>query len=295
MEEAIQKFIKYYHKIKKSSENTEASYRRDLEKLKAYLEENFRLTDWAQVNATHLNSYMLYMEECKYASSSISRSIASMRAFFHYLEKKNLIAENYAEELKPPKIEKKAPKIMDVTDVDKLLKQPDPATPKGLRDIAMLELLYATGMRVSELIGLKMTDVNMTMCYVTCTDRKTERIIPFGQTARKALDVYLEEARPGFVKGTHSDSLFTNTNGRQMSRQGFWKVLKGYAEAAGIKSDITPHTLRHSFAVHMIQNGADLKSLQEMLGHSDISTTQVYVNMNLNRIRDVYDKAHPRK
>ncbi len=295
MEEAIQKFIKYIHKTKKSSENTEVSYQRDLEKLMYYLNTQLHITSWSDANATSLNSYVLHMEEEKYAASSISRSIASIRAFFHYLEKKDVIPENFAEDLKPPKIEKKAPQILEIEEVDLLLKQPDPSTPKGLRDMAMLELLYATGMRVSELISLRLSDVNLNMCYVTCTDKKNERIIPFGQTAKKALAEYLEKGRPAILKNSNSDSFFTNTSGRQMSRQGFWKVLKGYAAQAGIETDITPHTLRHSFATHMIQNGADLKSLQEMLGHSDISTTQMYVNLSLNRMRNVYLKAHPRK
>lgn len=295
MEEAIQKFIKYIHKTKKSSENTEISYQRDLEKLMNYFNTQLHITSWSEANATSLNSYVLYMEEEKYAASSISRSIASIRAFFHYLEKKDVIPENFAEDLKPPKIEKKAPQILEIEEVDLLLKQPDPSTPKGLRDMAMLELLYATGMRVSELISLRLSDVNLNMCYVTCTDKKNERIIPFGQTAKKALAEYLEKGRPALLKNNSSDSFFTNTSGRQMSRQGFWKVLKGYAAQAGIETDITPHTLRHSFATHMIQNGADLKSLQEMLGHSDISTTQMYVNLSLNRMRNVYLKAHPRK
>lgn len=295
MEEAIQKFIRYYHKIKKSSGNTEVSYKRDLEKLKEYLSDEARISSWDRVTSTHLNSYVLYLEDNHYAATSISRSIASMRAFFQYMEKKNLITDNPSEGLRPPKIEKKAPQIMDVADVEKLLAQPAKDTDKGIRDSAMLELLYATGMRVSELINLRLHDVNMSMCYLTCIDRKSERIIPFSQTAKKALDRYLKEARPHFVKDNQNDYFFTNCTGSQMSRQGFWKVLKGYAQNAGIVADITPHTLRHSFATHMIQNGADLKSVQEMLGHSDISTTQIYVDAGISHIRDVYNRTHPRK
>ena len=295
MDEAIQKFIKYYHKIKKSSGNTEVSYKRDLEKLKDYLIGTAGIDSWEAVTETNLNSYILHMEDEKYASSSISRSIASMRAFFQYLEKKGEVKENPADNLKPPKIEKKPPQILGVEEVEKLLLQPDKDTAKGMRDSAMLELLYATGMRVSELIGLRMNDINLSMCYLTCIDRKTERIIPFGNTAKKALTRYLEKARPQLVKDAPVDYVFTNCSGSQISRQGFWKVLKGYAAEAGIKADITPHTLRHSFATHMIQNGADLKSLQEMLGHSDISTTQMYVDISLSHIRDVYAKSHPRK
>ncbi len=295
MDEAIQKFIRYYHKIKKSSGNTEVSYKRDLDKLKDYLINDANIDSWEDVTEETLKTYIAHLEEQNYASSSISRSIASIRAFFQYLEKKNLVIGNPAEGLKPPKIEKKAPQVLGVAEVEKLLAQPDIKTSKGMRDSAMLELLYATGMRVSELINLRMTDINLQMCYLTCIDRKAERIIPFSNTAKKALTRYFDSARPLLVKDKPVEYAFTNCSGSQMSRQGFWKVLKGYAAEAGIEADITPHTLRHSFATHMIQNGADLKSLQEMLGHSDISTTQIYVDVSLSHIRDVYAKSHPRK
>jgi len=295
MDEAIQKFIRYYHKIKKSSGNTEVSYKRDLEKLRNYLQSDAHIDSWEDVTEETLSSYVLYLENQNYASSSISRSIASIRAFFQYLEKKNLIKENPAENIKPPKIEKKPPQVLGVAEVEKLLAQPDTESTKGMRDSAMLELLYATGMRVSELINLRVSDINLPMCYLTCVDRKTERIIPFSNTAKEALARYFEKARPLLVGDRPVEYAFTNCSGSQMSRQGFWKVLKGYAADAGIESDITPHTLRHSFATHMIQNGADLKSLQEMLGHSDISTTQIYVDVSLSHIRDVYSKSHPRK
>lgn len=158
----------------------------------------------------------------------------------------------------------------------------------------MLELLYATGIRVSELIGLRLNDVNLKMNYISCAERTKERAVPFGSAAKEALTEYLEKARDTFPMAEENDILFTNISGRQMSRQGFWKLLKGYAAEAGIERDITPHTLRHSFAAHMIENGADLKSVQEMLGHSDISSTQIYVNVNLGKMRDVYERAHPR-
>ena len=294
MEEAIQKFIKYLHKTRKASANTEMSYRRDLEKLYRFLNGEPGITAWENVTTTNLNSYMLYMEEQKYASSSISRSVASIRSFFHYLDKRNLIPDNPADELKPPKVEKKLPDILSVYEVDLLLDQPNRETSKGLRDRAMLELLYATGIRVSELISLRLNDVNLKMNYISCAERAKERAVPFGSAAREALTEYLEKARNTFPMAQESDILFTNVSGRQMSRQGFWKLLKGYAALAGIERDITPHTLRHSFAAHMIENGADLKSVQEMLGHSDISSTQIYVNMNLGKMRDVYERAHPR-
>jgi integrase/recombinase XerD len=206
-----------------------------------------------------------------------------------------MIDHDPSESLKPPKVEKKVPEIMTVEEVDLLLKQPSLHTPKGLRDKAMLEILYATGIRVSELVHLKMTDVNLKMGYVICTENNKERMIPFGTIAKKSLEDYLKHGRGALVGAKDCGMLFTNCSGNPMSRQGFWKLLKGYARAANITTDITPHTLRHSFATHLIQNGADLKSVQEMLGHADISSTQMYLHMNMNKIRDVYVKAHPRK
>lgn len=205
-----------------------------------------------------------------------------------------MITKDPAENLKPPKVEKKAPEILSIEEVDKLLQQPKLDTPKGIRDAAMLELLYATGMRVSEMLHLQIVDVNLQFGYVICHENAKERIIPIGIPCKKAMERYLQTTRAVFVKNNEETALFTNCSGKAMSRQGFWKVLKGYADDAGIQRDITPHTLRHSFAVHMLQNGADIRSVQEMLGHSDISTTQVYLGMNVNKMRDVYMKTHPR-
>lgn len=295
MEDAVLEFIEYLHRTKRSSSNTEVSYKRDLDKLYRYVTGTLGLASWEAVTATDLNSYMLYMEKESYAASSVSRSVASIRAFFAYLLKQNRISDNPSDGLKAPKVEKKMPEILTVSQIDDLLSQPNPATNKGVRDKAMLELLYATGIRVTELISLRVQDVNLQMEYINCIDRTKERIVPFGSRAKEALAAYLDSARDTFLQDKSTDILFTNVSGKPMSRQGFWKVLKGYAQTAGIERDITPHTLRHSFAAHMVQNGADLKSVQEMLGHSDISTTQIYMNMSLNRIRDVYDKTHPRK
>ncbi len=294
MSDAIQSFIQYLHNTKKSSGNTEVSYERDLKKLDQFLREQ-GIDDVTQVTATNLNSYMLYMERRRFAPSTVSRSVASIRAFYQYLVKIKEISENPSESLHPPKVEKKMPEILTVEEVDLLLAQPKGNTPKGMRDRAMLELLYATGIRVSELIHLELSDLNLQLGFLTCRESGRERMVPFGSVAKKALQAYLTEARPGFVKEEDCPLLFTNCSGKVMSRQGFWKILKGYAGAAGIQADITPHTLRHSFAAHLLQNGADLKSLQEMLGHSDISTTQIYVKASGNKIRDVYTKAHPRK
>lgn len=295
MEETIQMFILYLHKTKKTSENTKVSYERDLRKLYKYIEEEKQITSWGEVTATDLNSYMLFLEREKFAASTISRNVASIHAFYQYLLSIGVVEEDISNELKPPKIEKKAPDILTVQEVDLLLKQPQETSSKGMRDKAMLELLYATGIRVSELIHLKKEDVNMKMSYIRCMERNKERIIPFGNTAKKAMTVYWEKGRNKLLRGGDCEEFFVNCSGKAMSRQGFWKVLKSYAKDAGIDVDITPQTLRHSFATHLVQNGADLKSVQEMLGHADISTTQMYLNMSINKMREVYTKAHPRK
>lgn len=290
----IQAFIGYLHNTRGTSKNTEVSYERDLRKLEQFLIRE-GIQDVEQVTSTALNSYIMYMEREKFAPSSISRSIASIRAFFQYLCKENGWEENPAELLKAPKIEKKMPGILTIDEVDLLLKQPKANTAKGIRDRAMLELLYATGIRVSELISLTTNDINLKLGYLTCSTSEKERVIPFGSTARRAVEHYMEGAREELLGVNKNHLLFVNCSGKSMSRQGFWKVLKSYAASAGIQQDITPHTLRHSFAAHLVQNGADLKSVQEMMGHSDISTTQIYMNMNMNKIRDVYMKAHPRR
>lgn len=293
MDIEIREFITYLHDIKKTSANTEISYQRDLKKMAVFLSER-GVRNFNEVKELQLEGYISYMEREHFASASISRSVASIRAFFQYLWKEGMIGKDPAENLKPPKVEKKTPEILSVEEVDKLLQQPNLDTAKGIRDAAMLELLYATGMRVSEMLHLQISDINLQFGYVICHENGKERIIPIGVPCKKALERYLDGARSVFVKDEAEQALFTNCSGKAMSRQGFWKVLKGYADDAGIKGDITPHTLRHSFAVHMLQNGADIRSVQEMLGHSDISTTQVYLGMNMNKMRDVYMKTHPR-
>lgn len=294
MEAAIQDFIDYLNKTKKTSHNTEVSYRRDLKKLVQFLQ-NHNVEELSVITSMQLESYILYMEKEKFASSTVSRSVASIRAFFQYLYREGMITKDVSGELKPPKVEKKTPAILSVEEVDRLLEEPDLETDKGIRDRAMMELLYATGMRVSELIHLTIADMNLTLGYVICSEGEKERIIPFGDICRKSVERYLKKARANLLQDNETEILFVNCSGKAMSRQGFWKVIKGYAAGAGIAGDITPHTLRHSFAAHMLQNGADIKSVQEMLGHSDISTTQIYLNLNVNKMRDVYMKAHPRK
>lgn len=293
METIIQEFISYLHEVKKTSSNTELSYQRDLNKLAAYMEMQ-GITEVRRITVTHLQSYILYMEREGFAPATISRNIASIKALFHYLFKKGYITDDVSETLKAPKIEKKMPEILTTDEVNKLLDQPSGKSPKEIRDRAMLELLYATGIRVSELISLKTTDVDFQVGYIICRDAHKERVIPFGTPAKRALTDYLKNARGELLADQTSDVLFTNCSGQPMSRQGFWKIVKYYAKKAGITADITPHTLRHSFAAHLVENGADLRSVQEMLGHSDISTTQIYASMTQNKIREVYVRNFPR-
>ena len=293
MEKALQDFINYLHNVKKTSNNTELSYKRDLTKLVKYMEMQ-GIRDIQKVTATGLQSYILYLEKNNFAAATVSRNIASIKAFFHYLFKEGYVSADISENLKAPKIEKKLPEILTTDEVNKLLDQPSGNSAKEIRDRAMLELLYATGIRVSELINLKITDVNLQVGYIVCGQSPKDRVVPFGTPAKMALTEYITTTREIFLQDKSSDVLFTNCSGQPMSRQGFWKLIKYYAKKAGITADITPHTLRHSFAAHLVENGADLRSVQEMLGHSDISTTQIYANMTQNKIREVYAKNFPR-
>ena len=291
MELEIENYIGYLTNGKKSSQNTVQSYRRDLVKMQKFFESN-GVTNVKDVNTTIVRSYVLYMENENMSSATVSRSIASIRSFFMYLLENGKINGNPTEGIKPPKVEKKAPETLSIEEVNLLLEQPSGDTPKEIRDKAMLELLYATGLRVSELISLKVSDVNLSLSYIECHDRTKSRIIPIENAAKHALDRYINDVRPSMCGD--SEYLFTNVKGDEMSRQGFWKIIKAYAKKAGINKDITPHMIRHSFASHMVNNGADLVSLQEMLGHSDISTTQIYLKGKSSKLKEVYDRAHPR-
>ncbi len=293
MEKAINAFMIYLRNVMKKSENTQLSYRRDLMKLCTYLADR-GITEVSAVEERHLKEFIHSLEEKNFKTATISRNIASIKAFYHFLQKEKLVSEDISEKLQAPKIEKRLPGIISMEEVSRLLSQPSGNTPKELRDKAMLELLYATGIRVTELITLQVFDVNLKLGQLVCHDGSRKRVIPFGQKAKRALVQYLQNARPALLREEDSGVLFVNCTGSPMSRQGFWKLVKGYAKQAGIQEEITPHTLRHSFAAHLVENGADLKSVQEMLGHSDISTTQVYAVMNQNHLRGVYAKAHPR-
>lgn len=295
MKRDIESFIEYLEKEKGASENTRVSYRRDLMQMAVYLE-RMGIIEPEKVTKTALNSYVLYQEREGKASTTVSRTLASMKSFFHYEFQNGVIKKDPAETIRAPKIEKKAPTILTIDEVNRLLSQPSGTSAKEIRDRAMLELLYATGIRVSELIHLALADVNMSIGFITCRDENKERTIPFGRAAREALSRYLDLAREELLKGNSSQYLFVNCNGSSMSRQGFWKIIKYYGNRAGIEEDITPHTLRHSFAAHLIGNGADVKAVQTMMGHSDPATTQMYAAYTETQaVREAYSVAHPRR
>lgn len=293
MEEKIAEFAVYLSQVKHSSENTITSYIRDLKCFAGFMK-SFGVEDATRVNQTNVMAYIYELQNQKKAGATVSRNIASVRAFFNFMMKKGLVIENPASDLELPKVEKKMPEVLSLERVELLLDQPKAMDDKGIRDKAMLELLYATGIRVSELVCLRVEDVNVPLSYIRCGDVQKSRIIPMGTKAKEALKRYLEKSRLHMISDAGEEVLFVNCNGKPMTRQGFWKLIKAYAKKAGLVEEITPHMLRHSFATHLIENGADLKSVQEMLGHSDIATTQIYTKLTNQKIKDVYAKAHPR-
>jgi integrase/recombinase XerD len=293
MEALVQKFVNFLERDKRLSVNTLQSYRRDIEQYFTYLHE-INLQNISNSNKTTVIAYLLYLQKKGRATSTISRNLASIRSFYQYISKNKLIDHDPTAELESPKVEKKLPQILSPEEVELLLEQPQCVDLKGYRDKAMLELLYATGIRVSELIQLDIDDLNIDMSYIRCNKGTKERMIPIGSMAISALKEYLSKSRPLLIQSADETALFVNINGTRLTRQGFWKIIKQYKNQAQINKDITPHTLRHSFAAHLLENGADLRSIQEMLGHSDISSTQIYAQIAKNRIKDVYKKTHPR-
>ena len=292
MEKQIKLFLKFIETEKKLSSNTLQSYNRDLQQLREYLSDvEVRYT---HVHEEHIKNYISELEKMGKKSSTISRNIASIRSFFQFLVRKGKISKDPTEKIQSPKIEKRVPSVLTAKEVELLLEQPKDIDLKGTRDKAMLEFAYATGMRVTEIISLNVEDINLEEEYVICKNGARERTIPLGKICKKALQEYLEDARNAMIKSDDEQALFVNVNGKRLTRQGFWKIIKYYKEQAHIDKDITPHVLRHSFATHLLQNGADLKAIQAMLGHSDISSTQVYMQFQDGALKDVYHKAHPR-
>lgn len=289
----VKEYTSFMTDIRHKSLNTVESYKCDVTQYISYLD-GTGVTDISSTTKTTVLSYLLYLQKEGRASSTVSRTLASLRSYYLFMMQNGVVKSNPTSNLEAPHVEKKIPKILSGEEVELLLEQPKNCDNKGIRDKAMLELLYATGIRVSELINLDVSDVNVPMSFVRCKGGKKERIIPMGHQAKDALENYINNVRKYMVKDENETALFVNCSGARLSRQGFWKLIKYYQHIAGIETDITPHTLRHSFAAHLLENGADLHSIQEMMGHADISSTQVYSRMMNSKIKDVYAKAHPR-
>jgi len=284
-------FTDYLVTDKKVSANTLQSYIRDIKQYMEYLQSS-GISGCADVTPTAYLGYITYLQKMGKAPTSVSRVIASTRSFYRFLCSKKMCDINPVEKVHALKSERKLPQILTGEEIQLLLAQPTAKDFKGKRDKAMLELLYATGIRVTELMSLNMGDINLEIGYIICRRQTKERIIPIYPRAASALKEYINDER-NFMLDENPDALFVNINGTRLTRQGFWKIIKSYAEKAGINKDITPHTLRHSFAAHLLENGADIKSLQEMLGHADVSSTQIYTSIIKNKINEVYKNAHP--
>ncbi len=292
METLIDKYFEFLVNTKGVSQNTLLSYKRDIKDFVAYAEDNGLNIETA--GGTSILDYLMKLQKSGKSASTVSRNLASIRSFYRFMQNEGVVKADPTANLHSLKMKKKLPEVLTSEEVEDLLNQPDSRDAKGCRDKAMLELLYATGMRVTEMIDLKMSDVDMDIGYINCNQGKKMRVIPVYSLAKKAVKSYIDTARNQLVKDKPVENLFVNYNGGKMTRQGFWKIIKQYANLANIKKEITPHTLRHSFATHLLENGADLKSVQEMLGHSDISSTQIYTSVVKKHINDVYKNAHPR-
>ena len=292
MEEQLNLFFGFLENEKKVSLNTLQSYKRDLKQFENYL--GTIEGKYNELTNDGIKDYIKYMQEQGKKTSTISRGLAAIRSFYQYETKNKQVEKDPTEGIQSPKIEKRVPSVLTSSEVALLLEQPKNVDLKGTRDKAMLEFAYATGMRVTEIISLNVEDINLETGYATCRNGKKERTVPIGEMSLKALKDYMLNARHTMIKDDNEQALFVNVNGQRLTRQGFWKIIKYYKEQAHIDKDITPHVLRHSFATHLLQNGADLKSIQTMLGHSDISSTQVYMQFQDDGLKDIYQKAHPR-
>jgi integrase/recombinase XerD len=294
MNEWVVRFMEYIAVERGLSANTLESYQRDLTAFTTYLSNSLQI-QVQEVRHAHLLAYLGHLRGLGRANSTVSRNLASLRSFYHYLLKEEVLIADPTLHVETPKIEKRLPKVLTVHEVERLLHAPDGMTVSGSRDKAMLELLYATGIRVSELVSIRVSDVNLSAGFLKCMGKGSkERIIPVGEMAQRTLMHYLQSGRKKLYRTGDPQAMFLNHHGGQMSRQGFWKILKKYSQNANILKDITPHTLRHSFATHLLERGADLRAVQEMLGHADISTTQIYTHVTRTRLKEVYVAAHPR-
>jgi integrase/recombinase XerD len=294
LETRVNEFINYLSVERGLAKNTLESYGRDLRQFQKYLDVSQLDIIKNSTRDTILN-YLNSLQSKGRSVSTISRNLAAIKSFYQYLVRERHLEKDPAINLESPRPEKKLPRILTINEVEELLVQPNILLPTGLRDKAMLELLYATGIRVSELTSLNISDINLDMGYIKCYGKGSkERIVPLGSIAVKCVQEYVAKGRPKLVRSYEEGALFVNHHGKRLTRQGFWKIIKKYALEANILKAITPHTLRHSFATHLLENGADLRSVQEMLGHADISTTQIYTHVTKNRLKEVYDKTHPR-
>ncbi len=295
MQNYISAFTEYLQYEKGLSANTRAAYRRDLNKFNAFLLKNSLPTQPDEISKQQIMSFLSSQMDEGAANSTVARSLSCIKTFYKFLVLENHVQNNPTSDLETPKIKRKLPDILTIEEVDKLMEQPRVLLPLGLRDRAMLELMYGTGVRVSELLALQIEDINSTAGFLRCFGKgRKERIIPVNQTSIDWIQRYLARARNLLVKNHLERTLFVNANGRPMSRQGFYKILAAYAKKAELGKEVTPHTLRHSFATHLLENGADLRAVQEMLGHADISTTQIYTHLTKSRLMEVYQLYHPR-
>ncbi|NOU97632.1 site-specific tyrosine recombinase XerD [Paenibacillus sp. LMG 31456] len=295
MKNELQSFIHFLSDERGLARNTLESYERDIIQYLSFLEEQGieSLTDTKKIQ---ISSYLMHLKQLGRAAATQSRNMVSIRAFYHYLVRERRIQQDPTLYIETPKLEKRVPNVLTITEVESLLDAPNTEVPNGMRDKAMLELLYATGIRVSELIYLDVENVNLELGFVRCVGTALkERIIPLGGIAADYVASYIQIMRPRLLKHSETEqALFINHLGTRITRQGFWKIIKKYAAETQIVKEITPHTLRHSFAAHLLENGADLRSVQEMLGHADISTTQIYTQVTRSKMKEVYDRAHPR-
>lgn len=294
MKDQLLDFIQFMIVEKGLSANTVQSYERDLKAYISYIDKVEQVQTICDVKRVHILQFFVYLKSQGKSAKTIARHTSSIRSFHHFLMRERRCDKDPTEHLETPKSEKTLPKVLNIDEVEQLLQAADLSKASGYRDRAMMEVLYATGMRVSELIGLNVEDVNLEMGFIRCIGKgNKERIIPIGKVASEILQTYIRQTRNQFRRET-TNALFLNQQGKRLTRQGFWKILKALAKKAKIEKELTPHTLRHSFATHLVENGADLRSVQEMLGHADISTTQIYTHVSTKRIREVYSQFHPR-
>jgi integrase/recombinase XerD len=296
MHERVEDFLSYIAVERGYSDNTLAAYRNDLSQFLLYLGGRSDVDGWATVSQDVIIDYVLILRERAYSSATVARKVAAIKSFFHFLVAESDIRVDPTAALDAPRVKKRLPRPMSQGDVDKLLAEPGLTKgPKGLRDTALIEMLYATGMRVSEIVALNVDDVNIASASVRCFGKGgKERVIPIYDQAVSAIRAYVDEGRMAYLRDRQEKALFLNARGTRLTRQGLWLIIKEYVEAAGIEVQVTPHTLRHSFATHLLDGGVGLREVQQLLGHSNVSTTQIYTHVSTTRLRDAYDQSHPR-